>query len=293
MTEINPSHILYESMGTSWHITIEDPLTEDARIDLEKELITLSEAFNALYSRFVSSSLVSAMATRAGVFEVPPDFMRMLEIYQVLYVPSQKKLNPLVGFSLSDLGYDSTYSLKEKETVRSTPDLFSTIKVIDSTHVELREPVLIDFGALGKGYFVDRIAEHLTKKGFTDFLVNGSGDLFYKSDTPLRVGLEDPHDFSKVIGVATLTSGGLCGSAGSRRAWNGHHHIIDPYTGESPREVVATWVMAPTTALADALATCLFFVAPEDIPSLHAFEYCILNKERRVKHSPNFPVEFF
>ena len=283
-------------MGTSWSISFFDVPAggncNDAITDVQRE----SEIFNQLYSRFVPDSLVTRIAeSSGGIFEVPDDFMRMLSLYQALYAASAKRMNPLVGFTLSDLGYDSAYSLTKKETVRITPDLFETVRVIDKNHIETTEPVLIDFGALGKGYFVDRIAEILRERGFAHFLVDGSGDLFYESPstTPLTIGLEDPHDTQKVVGTLSLTRGALCGSSGSRRAWGGMHHILDPHTNTSPTDIVATWVAAPRAALADALATCLFFVTPESIPSLYEFEYCIMNKERRVKHSPNFPAEFF
>jgi len=286
----------YESMGTSWSISFFDVpkggSCDDAIADIERE----SEIFNQLYSRFVPDSLVTRIAESSpGTFEVPDDFMRMLALYQALYGASAKRMNPLVGFTLSDLGYDSDYSLTTKETVRTTPDLFETIRVVDKNHIETTAPALIDFGALGKGYFVDRIVGMLRERGFTHFFVDGSGDLFYESPSanPLTIGLEDPHDTKKVIGTAALARGALCGSSGSRRAWGGRHHILDPMTGDSPTDIVATWVAAPRAALADALATCLFFVEPESIPSLYEFEYCIMNKERRVKHSPLFPAQFF
>jgi len=286
----------YESMGTSWSISFFDvskrERCEAAIADVQRE----SEIFNQLYSRFVPDSLVTHIAASSpGTFEVPDDFMRMLSLYQALYGASAKRMNPLVGFTLSDLGYDSNYSLMTKATIRNTPDLFEAIRVVDKNHIETTAPVLIDFGALGKGYFVDRIADMLRERNFTHFFVDGSGDLFYEAphDAPVTIGLEDPHDTKKVIGTVALARGALCGSAGSRRAWGGRHHILDPFTGNSPTDIVATWVAAPRAALADALATCLFFVEPESIPSLYDFEYCIMNKERRVKHSPLLPITLF
>lgn len=288
--------ISYESMGTSWSISFFEVPSGQTIEDTVAEIQRESEAFNQLYSRFVPNSLVLHIAeSPAGTFEVPEDFMRMLSLYQALYSASAKRLNPLIGFTISDLGYDSTYSLTKKDVVRTTPDLFETVRVVDKNHIETTAPVLVDFGALGKGYFVDRIVEILREHGFTHFLVDGSGDLFYETPhhIPITIGLEDPHDTKKVIGTIALAGGALCGSAGNRRAWSGRHHILDPYTGDSPTEIVATWVAAPRAALADALATCLFFVTPESVPSLYEFEYLIMNKERRVRYSPKFPLTLF
>ena len=46
-----------------------------------------------------------------------------------------------------------------------------------------------------------------------------------------------------------------------------HHHIFDPRTGYSPRELASVTVAAPTGALADALTKVMFMAGP-----VHAFE---------------------
>ena len=108
----------------------------------------------------------------------------------------------------------------------------------------------------------------------------------------LRVGLEDPNDASKVVGVAHLVDQSICGSSGNRRAWADFHHIIDPFSLASPRHVLAVWTVAATTMLADAMSTCLFFVPPERLREF-AFDYVIIHADRTVSRSPGFPGEVF
>ncbi len=154
--------------------------------------------------------------------------------------------------------------------------------------------MLIDLGALGKGYFVDKIAEFLAQKGMRRFLVNGSGDMVYKGDgQTLRVGLEHPEDATKVIGVVEMTDGAMCGSGSNRRKWDKYHHTLDPFSLTSPNEVIATWVTAESAAVADGLATCLFLAEPECFREELAFEYCMLNPEYKVKRSAGFAAELF
>jgi thiamine biosynthesis lipoprotein ApbE len=72
--------------------------------------------------------------------------------------------------------------------------------------------------------------------------------------------------------------------------------MIDPHTLTSQDYIMATWVQAETTALADALATCLFFSPPENFSPPaggYKFEYLIMNKNREVSYSPNFAVELY
>jgi thiamine biosynthesis lipoprotein len=215
-------------------------------------------------------------------------------LYEQLHDLSGGACTPLLGFALSDLGYDAGYSLTAKDVLRPVPKLHDAIRIEDDTHITLLQHVLIDIGALGKGYFVDVLAGYLQRQGIRRFLVDGSGDVFYQGDgTPIQAGLEHPGDTSKVIGVVPLEHGGLCASSGNRRAWNGRNHIVDPRTLRSPDEIIATWVMAPTTALADGLATCLFFVEPERFSGAFRFEYCLLNRDYKVKRSPGFIAELF
>ncbi len=109
----------------------------------------------------------------------------------------------------------------------------------------------------------------------------------------MRIGLEDPQDFSKVLGVVTLAEGSLCGSAGNRRAWDRFHHIMDPHTLESVKDVVATWVVDKNAIRADALATALFFVPPKALLRHFDFDYLVFYPDRTITISPGFPAEMF
>lgn len=285
----------YSAMGTGWAVTIWDDITDERFASLSSEILRKSGEFERTYSRFLPDSFISRIATETGVIETPPDLVPMLRLYRALYVPSGKKLNPLIGNTISDLGYDPAYSLKEKDVIRPTPDFIEALRIIDDLHIEMREPALIDLGALGKGYFVDRIADYLLDEGIEEFLVDGSGDIRYRRTSGIiRAGMEDPDDHKKVVGVLELTGeGALCASSGSRRAWGTHTHTIDPQSLSSPKEVVATWVRAKDAALADALATCLFFVSDEQFRPAHDFECAVMQNGRQVFLSPGFGAHLF
>jgi thiamine biosynthesis lipoprotein len=123
---------------------------------------------------------------------------------------------------------------------------------------------VIDVGAAGKGYLVDLISAILTQAGIAQHVVDAGSDLRHVGEQPIRVGLEHPLDPRRVIGVANLHGRALCVSSPTRRAWGpGLHHILDARTGAPVRDVLATWVVADTTALADGLATALFCTEPD------------------------------
>lgn len=279
-------------MGTQWSVSVWDELDPTVLATLQKSVLEQSYAFDQTYSRFKKSSLIWQLVERTGVTEVPADLVAMLRLYETLHDLSDGKCNPLVGFALSDLGYDAEYSLHTKEHVRAVPQFADALRIVDDTHIELKQSVLIDLGALGKGYFVDKLSAYLRRQGVRRFLVDGSGDIYYQGDgQSIRAGLEHPNDVTKAIGVVTLGNGAMCASCGNRRQWQGRNHILDPQTLRSPSDILATWVIAPTAAVADGLATCLFFMEPERFAQTFRFEYCIMNHERRLKRSPGFAAE--
>ncbi|HVT00678.1 MAG TPA: FAD:protein FMN transferase [Patescibacteria group bacterium] len=290
---MKPKSFTYPSMGTSWEITIWDSLNEAKLLEIKKEIISKSNIFDKTYSRFKKNSFVNKISDTKGMIETPIDFVPMLKLYFDLYDLSNKKITPLIGQTLVDMGYDADYSLIPKDKISSVPDLKETVSIIDNEHIKVRKPSLFDFGALGKGYFVDIIQNILTSHKIKKFLVNGSGDIYYKGEDILRAGLEHPFDPTKVIGVVDMKTGSMCASASNRRRWGNFHHIIDPTTLIPAVEVVAVWVVSKSAALSDALATCLFFAPPENFEDQFEFKYVILNKEMRVKKSKGFEVELF
>jgi thiamine biosynthesis lipoprotein len=178
--------------------------------------------------------------------------------------------------------------------ITQAPDFLDAVHIDDDTHITLRVPVLLDIGALGKGYLVDRLHDFLREKGCDEFLVDGSGDIRYHSTsgTPIVCGLEHPYDTSLAIGTLRITGGALCASATNRRRWGTRHHYINPRTNESPETVVATWVYAQTAADADGLSTALFFVEPEQLSHI-SYEYLVVNAHLQKKNSAGFAAEFF
>jgi FAD:protein FMN transferase len=284
----------YEAMGTRWDVTIWDDVTPATFEEMRREILQHTEAFDRTYSRFMETSLVWELSRKTGICEVPEDLTAMLKLYETLYDLSGGVFTPLIGFTLSDLGYDKDYTLTRTESIRPTPPLRETVRILDDTHIELHEHVLLDVGALGKGYFVDTIAAYLDEQGIKRYLVDGSGDIFYRGNgESIRLGLEHPEDTTKVVGVLELHEGSLCGSGVNRRAWNGQHHIINPLSKASSGGILSAWVWADRAAIADGLATCLFLSPPEVFTEALSFESCILNEDYKIKRSAGFSAELF
>jgi thiamine biosynthesis lipoprotein len=58
-------------------------------------------------------------------------------------------------------------------------------------------------------------------------------------------------------------------------------------------EIVATWVIAEQTMIADGLATALFFVPPEQLREAFQFEYARMHYNGSLEYSPRFKEGIF
>ncbi len=282
----------FDAIGTSWRIdTYRETTSEDSAL-LFSRIMERIEEFDRAYSRFRSDSLVTRMSREAGTFMLPPDADKMLALYRDLYDRTDGYVTPLVGNMLSDAGYDENYSLVQKKELEAAPAWDDVMSYAHPT-LTIKRPVLLDFGAAGKGYLVDLVAEVLEAYGVMEYLIDAGGDILHKGDAPIRVGLENPENLQQVIGVCELRGGSICGSAGNRRTWGEFTHIMNPKTLESQKNILAVWVTANTALLADALATCLFFVDAGTLTDAYDFEYVLIRNDHSVERSAGFLGEVF
>ena len=108
------------------------------------------------------------------------------------------------------------------------------------------------------------------------------------------MALEHPYDPAQAIGMVQLAGGALCASAANRRAWgDGLHHVLDGTTGLPVRTAVATWTMAESTMLADALATALFFVPGAELERTFDFSWLTVFSDGSAAYSAGFEGTLF
>ena len=217
--------------------------------------------FDLRYSRFRDDSLVSGLFDTGVIVAPPQEMLRMLDYAREMYAASDGVFDLTVAGALSKLGYGSH---------RHDADIRTNLwDILEYSPEEIRCPkgIMLDFGGFGKGWLIDEISRILRDHGASQYIVNGGGDLFVQSDTPIEFALEDPHKPDSVYKTVSLTTGALAGSNVLKRAWDTEkgtkHHIIDPATGDSSSsEYVASYVLAHTALIADTLAT-IVIIRPE------------------------------
>lgn len=175
--------------------------------------------------------------------------------------------DPAVGKAMEELGFNQHYLTGE--TIQSSSLGSATYRDIilneqDRT-MYLRKPLVIDLGAVAKGFAIDLAAHEL--KEFEGFVVNAGGDLYAggvdENGSKWRIGIQHPEHKEKIIQTLEISNEAVCTSGSYERKSaikSGMHHIIDPRTKQSPDEWISCSVIAPYAMMADAFSTASFLL---------------------------------
>lgn len=169
----------------------------------------------------------------------------------------------------------------KKETRTPTPDEIEEARelvgyqhlVIDEDQKRAKfdkEGMSITLGGIAKGYAVDRACEKLLEAGINHALVNIGGDIRAigdKNGVPWEVALQNPRNKEEYITIIKLDNESVATSGDYERYFflDGRiHHILNPKTGYSAEECISVTVITPNCIDADALATAVFVMGPEE-----------------------------
>jgi len=140
----------------------------------------------------------------------------------------------------------------------------------------------VDLGGIAKGYAVDRAAAVLQAAGVSHASVNAGGDMRLlgdHGDRPWRIGIQHPRDEAAILATLALADTAVVTSGDYERFFERdgvrYHHLFDPASGEPARRCRSVTIVAPTAMLADALATAVFVLGPQQgLELLHRFPGC-------------------
>lgn len=131
--------------------------------------------------------------------------------------------------------------------------------------------VSLAMGGIVKGYAVDRAIQVLRENQIEHGIINAGGDLYCfgaKSGASWLVGVQHPRKPSEVFITLALSDLAVATSGDYQRYFffegERYHHILDPQTGKPARKAQSATVIARTTEEADAWATALFVLGPDE-----------------------------
>lgn len=158
----------------------------------------------------------------------------------------------------------------------------------------------ITLNGIAQGFAADRVIDVLRRHNVAHALVN-TGEiaaLGTKTDNePWKVGVQHPRRQDAYVALVPLADRCLATSGDYATRLSDDlrdHHIFDPHLGRSPATFASVSVVAQTACEADALATTVFVLGPEQglalVRSRPACEALLVFKDGRVLTTDRFPA---
>jgi thiamine biosynthesis lipoprotein len=169
-----------------------------------------------------------------------------------------------------------------------SPEAFQAARTVTGMHLVHLDPaefsvrfekpgVMLDLGAIGKGYAVEKAAEILQEAGVESALLHGGTSTIFALGHPpdqeaWEIAIETPPALREThapLGRIPLRDAALSVSAiwGKFFEWEGKMvgHVIDPRTGQPAANAVLAAVKCASATDTDALSTALLVRGPEGL----------------------------
>ncbi len=138
--------------------------------------------------------------------------------------------------------------------------------------IYLPEGMVLDLGAVGKGYYLDRCSENSSEKGLHSAILTAGGSVLTISQNgqkTWKVGIVNPFRESGVYGILTFEGKHFVSTSGDYERYVEYdgirfHHILDPATGyPADSGVRSVTIISDNGTLSDALSTACFVLGEE------------------------------
>lgn len=174
--------------------------------------------------------------------------------------------------------------------------------------ISLTKPnMLIDLGAIAKGYAADQVADYLRSQNIDRAIIDIGGNLYVlgskDAETPWSVGIQNPFNETRgdFLGTVAVSDQSVVTSGVYERYLekNGkkYHHILDPFTGYPvENELMSVSIISDESIDGDALSTSVFSLGLEKgyelIESLDGVDAIFVTKDKNVYLTPNAKTIF-
>ncbi|MFA9413610.1 MULTISPECIES: FAD:protein FMN transferase [unclassified Streptococcus] len=148
---------------------------------------------------------------------------------------------------------------------------------LDKTNQTVKIPagMILELGAISKGFIADQIRNLFVKKGITTAVINLGGNVIVMGSSPnnpdgWKIGVQDPDEIrGATVGSVLQTDSSIVTSGIYERYLEvdgvRYHHILNPKTGYPiDNSISGVTVFTKSSTQADALSTSLFVMGLEE-----------------------------
>lgn len=297
-------------MGTMARIQIFNPDKEDAL----EEAFDRVEELDEVFSMQNPDSEISAINEAAGIepVEVSEDVYYVMEQALEYAHDSNGRFDPTIGVVTDLWGIG-----QEDAAVPSEEELEAAVELVNYEQVEMNEEeqtiflqeegMMIDLGAIAKGYITDEAARTLAAHDVDTAIVDMGGDIFVMGhssrgpEEPWNVGIQDPYEArGEILGMLPVTDEAIVTSGIYERVieegGNTYHHLMDPSTGYPfENDIAGISIIAENALDGDALATIVFSMGVEEgldyVNDLEGVEVVFVTRDEEVRVSDGYMGE--
>ncbi len=261
-------------LGTSYDVVVLAADEATARRHLAEARKVVHDAEMKL-SEWKQDSELSRLNRRAAIepVEVGPELLKLISASKQVAQATGGAFD-ITWLPLGDL-WEQSRSQSRVPTDTELREVMQSVGhdkvVVEGSTVRFTHPrTRIGLGGVGKGWIADAVFLHLHKRGYDNLVVNIGGDLRasgHGPDGPWTFNVTDPYDTTRTAGAFELDGGAVATSGNYARFTEidgkRYGHILDPRTGMPASFDGSVTVLAPDCAMADALATAMFVMGPE------------------------------
>lgn len=237
---------------------------------LEKAIFEIKR-IEALLSTYQANSQINQVNSNAGISPVKVDeeVFNLVERAQRISELTQGAFDLSYG-SLDKSLWNFDQNMKQlpsKELAKNAVHLINFKNILldraNETIFLVKKGMRIGFGGIGKGYAADQAKKVLVGLGFTDGIVNASGDMCAwgkRADgEDWTVGISNPDFPRDILSEFSLNDSAVATSGNYEKFvlidGQKYSHTIHPKTGFPMQGIKSVTVFAPFAELADALTT--------------------------------------
>lgn len=285
--EWNTHNLKWFAMGTYWELTLYAKQETSYLISVAEAIQNEVENTEEMLSFYRDTSDLADLNARA--YEEPvtvlPVFYELLQRCKNYHTATQGAFDPTIAPLLRCWRF-----VGDTGSMPTTKEIQQAMLVVGMDNVDLQEGytvqfarygVTLEFGAVGKGYAIDRCVALLHEYEIENALIHGGTSTVYGLGAPpdaeaWEVGIRDPHgDENEALFSVGLRNRALSISAPHNKSFelNGkrYGHVLDPQTGMPGAGCLLAVVLCESAEESDALSTALLTRREVGLEQLKAF----------------------
>jgi thiamine biosynthesis lipoprotein len=259
----------YYALGSKIIITIKFPRSLKSKEEIFQIIWKKIDNFEKKFSRFLSDSELTKVNMHVGKkIKVSDEFQDLVQKSIKMAKETYNLFNPFILPALQKSGYIGSWpNVKNNNGLNFSDKKICSINNIKINNNQILIPkyCALDFGGIGKGYLLDKIAKIILAKNIKDFWLSFGGDIICsgngKNQNGWEIGISSAKDKKlqidsiknngKLISIATS---GIIKRKGikSGKSW---HHIINPNSGLPVKsDILTATVVGKKAILVDVFA---------------------------------------